>query len=77
MVYILIKLEIQVTTLPDDFPLAHSVINDLRLEYVVSIEGVVRSRPNESINKKMKTGFIEVYVSLTRRKCRSMIMLVD
>ncbi|XP_050879342.1 aspartate--tRNA ligase, chloroplastic/mitochondrial isoform X4 [Lathyrus oleraceus] len=51
---------VQVTTLPDDFPLAHSVINDLRLEYVVSIEGVVRSRPNESINKKMKTGFIEV-----------------
>ncbi|PNY10068.1 aspartyl-tRNA synthetase, partial [Trifolium pratense] len=31
-----------------------------RLEYVVAIEGVVRSRPNESINKKMKTGFIEV-----------------
>ncbi|KAK2439497.1 aspartate--tRNA ligase, chloroplastic/mitochondrial [Trifolium repens] len=51
---------VQVTTLPDDFPLAHSAINDVRLEYVVAIEGVVRSRPNESINKKMKTGFIEV-----------------
>ncbi|CAI8619870.1 unnamed protein product [Vicia faba] len=51
---------VQVTTLPDDFPVAHSAINDLRLEYVVAIEGVVRSRPNESINKKMKTGLIEV-----------------
>ncbi|XP_027363989.1 aspartate--tRNA ligase, chloroplastic/mitochondrial-like [Abrus precatorius] len=51
---------VQVTTLPDEFPVAHSAINDLRLEYVVAIEGVVRSRPNESINKKMKTGLIEV-----------------
>ncbi|XP_020220486.1 aspartate--tRNA ligase, chloroplastic/mitochondrial-like [Cajanus cajan] len=51
---------VQVTTLPDEFPDAHSAINDLRLEYVVAIEGVVRSRPNESINKKMKTGLIEV-----------------
>ncbi|KAF7808648.1 aspartate--tRNA ligase, chloroplastic/mitochondrial [Senna tora] len=51
---------VQVTTLPDEFPDAHSIINDLRLEYVVAIEGIVRSRPNESINKKMKTGFIEV-----------------
>ncbi|XP_061344949.1 aspartate--tRNA ligase, chloroplastic/mitochondrial [Gastrolobium bilobum] len=51
---------VQVTTLPDEFPDAHSAINDLRLEYVVAIEGIVRSRPNESVNKKMKTGFIEV-----------------
>ncbi|XP_028767097.1 aspartate--tRNA ligase, chloroplastic/mitochondrial [Neltuma alba] len=51
---------VQITTLPDEFPDAHSTINDLRLEYVVAIEGTVRSRPNESINKKMKTGFIEV-----------------
>ncbi|KAJ1436283.1 OB-fold nucleic acid binding domain, AA-tRNA synthetase-type [Sesbania bispinosa] len=51
---------VQVTTLPDEYPEAHSAINDLRLEYVVAIEGIVRSRPSESINKKMKTGFIEV-----------------
>ncbi|KAL7082560.1 hypothetical protein ACP275_14G106700 [Erythranthe tilingii] len=51
---------VQVTTLPDDFPEAHSVVNGLRLEYVVAVEGVVRSRPIESINKKMKTGFVEV-----------------
>lgn len=59
-VCILMKPEIQVTTLPDEFPDAHSAINDLRLEYVVAIEGIVRSRPNEAINKKMKTGCIEV-----------------
>ncbi|KAK4491157.1 hypothetical protein RD792_001887 [Penstemon davidsonii] len=50
----------QVTTLPDEFPEAHSVVNDLRLEYVVAVEGVVRSRPIESINKKMITGLVEV-----------------
>jgi aspartyl-tRNA synthetase len=36
------------------------LINDMRLEYVVLVEGTVRSRPNESVNKKMKTGFVEV-----------------
>ncbi|KAJ8769036.1 hypothetical protein K2173_024032 [Erythroxylum novogranatense] len=51
---------VQVTTLPDEFPEAHSIINDLRLEYVVAVEGVVRSRPTESVNKKMKTGLIEI-----------------
>lgn len=51
---------IQVTTLPDEFPDAHSIVNDLRLEYVIAVEGVVRSRPTESVNKKMTTGMIEV-----------------
>ncbi|XP_071736946.1 aspartate--tRNA ligase, chloroplastic/mitochondrial-like isoform X3 [Rutidosis leptorrhynchoides] len=51
---------VQVTTLPNEYPDAHSVVNDLRLEYVVSIEGVVRLRPSDSINKNMKTGMIEV-----------------
>eukprot|EP00268_Persea_americana_P017253 TRINITY_DN1829_c0_g1_i1.p1 TRINITY_DN1829_c0_g1~~TRINITY_DN1829_c0_g1_i1.p1 ORF type:complete len:606 (+),score=107.82 TRINITY_DN1829_c0_g1_i1:103-1920(+) len=51
---------VQVTTLPDQFPDAHFVVNKLRLEYVVAVEGLVRSRPSESVNKKMKTGTIEV-----------------
>ncbi|CAA0397394.1 unnamed protein product [Arabidopsis thaliana] len=51
---------VQVRTLPDEFPEAHGLINDMRLEYVVLVEGTVRSRPNESVNKKMKTGFVEV-----------------
>ncbi|KAL5560918.1 hypothetical protein UlMin_030665 [Ulmus minor] len=53
---------VQVTTLPDEFPDAHSTINDLRLEYVIAVEGLVRPRPSESVNKKMKTGYIEVAV---------------
>ncbi|KAL2537281.1 tRNA synthetase class II family protein [Forsythia ovata] len=53
---------VQITTLPDEFPEAHSVVNDLRLEYVIAVEGLVRQRPSESINKKMKTGRIEVAV---------------
>ncbi|GFY90069.1 tRNA synthetase class II (D, K and N) family protein [Actinidia rufa] len=51
---------VQVTTLPDACPDAHSIVSDLRLEYVISVEGVVRSRPGESVNKKMKTGMVEV-----------------
>ncbi|CAO2835199.1 unnamed protein product [Amaranthus hypochondriacus] len=51
---------VQITTLPNDFPDAHSVVNDLRLEYVISVEGVVRLRPYEAVNKKMKTGTVEV-----------------
>ncbi|CAL5377543.1 unnamed protein product [Camellia sinensis] len=51
---------VQVTTLPDEFPDVHSIINDLRLEFVITVEGVVRPRPSESVNKKMKTGMIEV-----------------
>ncbi|CAN6911358.1 unnamed protein product [Brassica oleracea var. botrytis] len=51
---------VQVRTLPDEFPEAHGLVNDMRLEYVVSVEGTVRTRPNESINKKMKTGSLEV-----------------
>ncbi|CAI9786262.1 unnamed protein product [Fraxinus pennsylvanica] len=53
---------VQIATLPDEFPEAHSVVNDLRLEYVIAVEGLVRQRPSESINKKMKTGLIEVAV---------------
>ncbi|XP_038682266.1 aspartate--tRNA ligase, chloroplastic/mitochondrial-like isoform X2 [Tripterygium wilfordii] len=51
---------VQVTTLPDEFPEAHSSANGLRLEYVIAVEGVVRARPSESINEKMRTGSIEV-----------------
>ncbi|URE22365.1 GAD domain [Musa troglodytarum] len=39
----------QVTTLPEDYPDAYSIANKLRLEYVVAVEGLVRSRPQESV----------------------------
>ncbi|KAG9132542.1 hypothetical protein Leryth_008467 [Lithospermum erythrorhizon] len=51
---------LQITTLPDDFPDAHLIVNGLRLEYVIAVEGVVRCRPSDSVNMKMKTGMIEV-----------------
>ncbi|KAL2892658.1 Aspartate--tRNA ligase chloroplastic/mitochondrial [Bienertia sinuspersici] len=51
---------VQITTLPNDFPDAHSVVNDVRLEYVIAVEGVVRLRPSEAVNKKLKTGMVEV-----------------
>ncbi|XP_078178008.1 tRNA synthetase class II (D, K and N) family protein [Carex rostrata] len=51
---------VQVTTLPEEFPVAYSVANKLRVEYVIAVEGVVRSRPAESLNAKMRTGAIEV-----------------
>ncbi|RZC49152.1 hypothetical protein C5167_017579 [Papaver somniferum] len=51
---------VQVTTLPNEFPETHSIVNKLALEYVVAVEGIVRSRPGESVNNKMKTGILEV-----------------
>lgn len=53
---------VQATTLPDKFPDAHHMANELRLEYVVALEGLVRLRPSESVNELMKTGKIEVAV---------------
>ncbi|XBI15838.1 hypothetical protein VPH35_058188 [Triticum aestivum] len=50
---------VQVTTLPE-YPEVYAVVNKLRVESVVSVEGVVRLRPTESINADMSTGAIEV-----------------
>ena len=44
--------------------MAHTVANRLRLEYVVAVEGIVRYRPEEAWNPKMKTGKIEVCIFL-------------
>ncbi|XP_022922565.1 aspartate--tRNA ligase, chloroplastic/mitochondrial-like [Cucurbita moschata] len=72
---------VQVTTLPNEFPDAHSTINDLRLEHVVAVEGTVRSRPGDSVNVKMKTGLIEArilryrYLDLRRKQMNFNIML--
>ncbi|KAF6176209.1 hypothetical protein GIB67_023500, partial [Kingdonia uniflora] len=51
---------VQVTTLPEKFHDAHLIVNEVRLEYVVAVEGLIRARPTESINMKMKNGAIEV-----------------
>jgi aspartyl-tRNA synthetase len=49
-----------VTTLPE-YPEVYAVVNKLRVESVVSVEGVVRPRPADAINADMKTGAIEVF----------------
>ena len=54
-----ILLFLQVTTLPE-CPDVYAVVNKLRVESVVSVEGVVRPRPADAINAEMKTGAIEV-----------------
>ncbi|XP_078447351.1 tRNA synthetase class II (D, K and N) family protein [Wolffia australiana] len=51
---------VQITTIPSEFSEAYATANKLRLEYVIAVEGTVRSRPVESQNKKMATGLIEV-----------------
>ncbi|KAK9110827.1 hypothetical protein Sjap_018887 [Stephania japonica] len=74
---------VQLTTLPEQFPDAHSAVNELRLEYVIVVEGVVRPRPSESVNTRMKTGTIEVaaeYVKVlnsVRRKLPFLVTTAD
>ena len=45
---------------PETHPEAHEAAGDVRNEYVVRVEGIVRRRPVETINAKLKTGEIEV-----------------
>ena len=47
------------TTLPE-YPEVYNIVNKLRVESVVAVEGVVRPRPADAINADMKTGAIEV-----------------
>ncbi len=44
-------------------PEAHRRGKHLRSEYVIQIKGVVRKRPEGTVNKKLKTGEMEVLVS--------------
>ncbi|KAK6120992.1 hypothetical protein DH2020_045262 [Rehmannia glutinosa] len=55
---------VQVTTLPDDFPEAHSIVNDLRLEYVIAVEGVVRIFALKVVFKEIILGTVEIRLSL-------------
>jgi len=51
---------IQILTNPDEYPKAHEAVDELRSEWVVQINGVVRSRPADQVNPKMPTGEIEI-----------------
>ncbi len=51
---------VQVVANPDISATAHSVAQEARSEYVLQIQGVVRTRPKELINPDLDTGEIEV-----------------
>ncbi|PWZ34559.1 Aspartate--tRNA ligase, chloroplastic/mitochondrial [Zea mays] len=50
---------VQVTVLPE-YPEVYNIVNKLRVESVVAVEGVIRPRPADAINADMRTGTIEV-----------------
>ena len=51
---------IQVVFNPETQPQAHAVADSFRLEYVVELEGEVRTRPADALNPDMPTGEVEV-----------------
>jgi aspartyl-tRNA synthetase len=53
---------VQLVFNPDDHPRAHAAAHDLRAEYVVQAEGVVRARSPETVNPRLATGRVEVHV---------------
>lgn len=52
----------QVVTSADDAPDAHAAADPARNEWVVQVEGVVRARPEGTVNGELATGEIEVAV---------------
>ena len=50
----------QVCSDPVNFPDAHKLLDEVRSEYVLKIEGEVHARPEGQTNPKMETGEIEV-----------------
>jgi aspartyl-tRNA synthetase len=52
----------QVMTSADAEPAAHATAQDVRNEWVVQVEGVVRHRPDGTVNPELGTGEIEVAV---------------
>ncbi|MDD3794041.1 MAG: aspartate--tRNA ligase [Candidatus Gracilibacteria bacterium] len=61
----------QVVFDPEDDASSHSTASDFRSEYVIQIEGVVRSRPEGQNNPNLATGEIEVIVKNTTLLSRS------
>ncbi len=57
---------IQITVDPDQGESLFSIAENLRNETVLQISGIVRSRPAESVNKKIKTGSIEILATEIR-----------
>ncbi len=53
---------VQVVVNPEDHPELEDVVHALRLEYCVAVVGVVRLRPDGTINPDLPTGEVEVAV---------------
>ena len=53
---------IQIVTNPDESPDAHEMLIPVRSEWVIQVEGEVRTRPEGMINSNLDTGEIEVVV---------------
>ncbi len=51
---------------PNDFPVAHKLAETLRSEFVISITGTVRMRPDGNENLNLKSGKVELIVSELR-----------
>ncbi len=56
----------QVVFNPEHNPETHAKGHQLRNEYVIAVRGIVRPRPDESLNKNLKTGEIEIFVEELR-----------
>jgi len=52
----------QIVFEPDHNQEAHQIGKELRNEFVISVEGTVRKRPKDQVNKEMTTGEIDVIV---------------
>jgi len=57
---------IQVVFNPQEDPETHRRSHAVRSEYVLAVKGKVRSRPDDMINDKLKTGRIEVFINYLR-----------
>jgi aspartyl-tRNA synthetase len=57
---------VQVVCDPEDSPVAHARAGDIRLEYVIAVQGAVRRRPADTVNPDLATGEIEVTASEVR-----------
>jgi aspartyl-tRNA synthetase len=57
---------------PSENPMLAEIAKPIREEWVIAVDGIVKSRPAETINKKITTGEIEVHITgLTiENKCR-------
>ncbi|MEA2001353.1 MAG: aspartate--tRNA ligase [Actinomycetota bacterium] len=54
---------VQIVVNPDEVPAPEDVLRSLRNEFCIMVKGVVRARPEGTINTEMSTGEVEVGVS--------------